>query len=138
MTLSLIDLNWLSIVCAALAYSFFSGMWHRPFAFGKLWDKAMGFERAKDWKESPVYFIVPFIGCIITTIALAVLSHVLDIDSLQEALLLGLTAGLGIATAVTFTNAIIPIMKHPLIFGAITGSAHLLGCMLAAVVLYLL
>jgi hypothetical protein len=53
-----------------------------------------------------------------------------------DALILGLITGIGFAAVITFTNAVIPTMKKPLIFGAITGSAHAIGITLATLIIY--
>ena len=35
MNLALTDINWLAVIVATIAYSAFSGIWHRQFAFGE-------------------------------------------------------------------------------------------------------
>ena len=58
MNLELTDINWLAVIVATIAYSAFSGIWHRQFSFGKKWENAMGFSRPENWKETTIYFIV--------------------------------------------------------------------------------
>ena len=48
----------LAVIVATIAYSAFSGIWHRQFSFGKKWENAMGFSRPEDWKETTIYFVV--------------------------------------------------------------------------------
>lgn len=136
MNIELADINWLAVFVATIAYSAFSGIWHRQFAFGKRWENAMGFVRPENWKETTIYFIVPSISCLTTSIVLAILINLLKVNSFNDALLLGLLTGFGFATAVTFTNAVIPTMKKPLVFGAITGTAHALGIIIATIIIY--
>ncbi len=136
MNLALSDINWLAVIVATIAYSAFSGIWHRQFAFGKKWENAMGFNRPENWKETTIYFIVPSISCFTTSIVIAVLINLLNVSSFKDALILGLLTGIGFATAVTFTNAVIPTMKKPLVFGAITGTAHALGITLVSLIIY--
>jgi Protein of unknown function (DUF1761) len=138
MKISLEDINWLAVTSATVAYCMFSGIWHRPFAFGKKWEQAMGFTRPQNWKETSIYYVIPLAGCFIAAIALHILINIANINSLNEALLLGLIAGVGFATTTTFTNAVIPIMKKPLVFGLITGVAHAIGITIASVLIYLI
>ncbi|WP_194777635.1 DUF1761 domain-containing protein [Pararhodonellum marinum] len=130
------DLNWGAVMVATIAYAAFSGIWHRPFAFGKKWENAMGFNRPENWKETTIYFIVPSIACFTTSVAIAILINLLNVNSWNGAFTLGLLTGIGFAMAVTFTNAVIPTMKKPLVFGAITGSAHALGITIATLIIY--
>jgi hypothetical protein len=136
MNIELTDINWLAVVVATIAYSAFSGIWHRQFAFGKKWENAMGFNRPENWKETTIYFIVPSISCLTTSIVVAILINLLNVNSFNDALILGLLTGIGFATAVTFTNAVIPTMKKPLVFGAITGTAHAFGITIASIIIY--
>ena len=136
MNLALIDINWLAVIVATIAYSAFSGIWHRQFAFGKKWENAMGFKRPDNWKETTIYFVVPSISCLTTSIVIASLINLLNVNSFMDALTLGLLTGIGFATSVTFTNAVIPTMKKPLVFGVITGTAHALGITLVTLIIF--
>ena len=123
---------------ATVIYSAFSGIWHRQFAFGKKWEAAMGFERPDGWKETNIYYVVPLIGCFLASLTIAMLHRWIGISDLSSAILLGLIVGLGIGTAITFTNAVIPIMKKPAIFGLITGTAHAISLTLVSITIYLI
>lgn len=136
MNIELTDINWLAVAVATIAYSAFSGIWHRQFAFGKKWETAMGFNRPENWKETTIYFIVPSISCLTTSTVVAILINLLNVNSFNDAITLGLLTGIGFATAVTFTNAVIPTMKKPLVFGAITGTAHAFGITIASIIIY--
>ena len=133
-----IDINWLSVFVATISYSVFSGIWHKQFVFGRIWEKAMGFERPANWSESKIYYIVPSISCLATSVVVSLISNITNVSSFGEAVVLGLVLGIGIAGAVTFTNAVIPIMKRPLIFSLVTGSAHAIGITIVSVVIYLI
>jgi Protein of unknown function (DUF1761) len=138
MKILLSEINWIAIALSTVAYCAFSGIWHRQFAFGKKWERAMGFHRPENWKETTIYFVVPFFSCLITTMAVAVLVNICNPNSITEAGTLGLLLGIGFATTVTFTNAVIPTMKEPVVFGAITGTAHAIGITLASIIIYLM
>jgi len=132
------QIDWLAIILGTIVYSAFSGIWHKQFAFGKKWEEAMGFKRPEGWKETSIYYIVPLISCFTTTVAISILLKVTQVSSITSALKTGALAGVGIAMAVVFTAAVIPIMKKPLLFGAITGTAQALGIILVTVVVFLI
>ncbi len=132
------ELNWLRILIATIAYSAFSEVWHRQFAFGKKGKAAMGFERPEGSKETNIYYIVPLIGCFLASIAIALLHNWIGISNLKLAVLLVVTVGLGIGTTVTFTNAVIPIMNKPTTFGLITGTAHAISLTLVSILIHLI
>ena len=136
MNISLSEVNWLAVAIGTVAYSAFCGIWHRQFAFGKKWEEAMGFNRPKDWKETNIYYIVPLMSCFITTIVISFLLKLTGVSSIAEAAKLGLLTGVGFATAIVFTTSIIPTMKKPLLFGAITGSAQGLGIIITTLIVY--
>lgn len=130
------EINWLAIAIGTIAYCAFCGIWHKQFAFGKKWEDAMGFRRPENWKESNIYYVVPFISCFVTTIAVSILLHLTNAKSFTDALTIGLLMGVGFAMAIVFTTAVIPIMKKPLVFGTITGTAQALGITLVTLIVY--
>jgi Na+-translocating ferredoxin:NAD+ oxidoreductase RnfA subunit len=132
------QINWLAIAVGTIVYCAFCGIWHRPFAFGKKWEEAMGFKRPENWKETNIYYIVPLISCFVTTVAIAVLLKLTNTNSILEALHIGLIGGVGFAMAIVFTTAVIPTMKKPLTFGAITGTAQALGIIITTIIVYYL
>lgn len=138
MNLRISEIDWIAVIAATIVYCAFSGAWHRRFAFGKFWEDAMGFQRPEGWKETPAYFIVPSVSCFITSFGIALLFKPIGVNNLGEAVTLGLVLGIGVGTAVTFTNAVIPTMRKPLVFGTITGTAHAIGIVLATSVQFLL
>jgi hypothetical protein len=132
----LTSINWLAIAVGTIVYSAFCGIWHRQFAFGKKWEEAMGFERPENWKETNIYYTVPLISCLITTIVIAILLNLTSTSSYLKAFKLGLLIGFGVAMAVVFTASVIPTMKKPLTFGAITGTAQALGITITTLIIY--
>ncbi|AKD02031.1 DUF1761 domain-containing protein [Pontibacter korlensis] len=130
------ELNWVAIAVGTIFYCVFCGIWHRQFAFGKKWEEAMGFQRPENWKETNIYYIVPLVSCCVTTVVIAILLKLTIANSYNDALRLGILIGFGIATAVVFTTSVIPIMKKPLTFGAITGTAQALGIILLTLIIY--
>jgi hypothetical protein len=130
--------NWVAILAGTVVYCAFSGMWHRSLLFGKQWERSIGFERRSNWTESSLVYIVPTIACFIASIATQGLIAVVDPHSVAAAFELGTIVGIGIGFTVTFTNAVNPIMPDAILYGTITGSAHVIGITLMTLVHYAL
>lgn len=131
-----IKINWLGVIFSTVFFSFFCGMWHRQFAFGKKWEQAMGFTRPLGWKDPVLYYVVPLIASLVISIVLAFLQQVTHIIDIYGAITIGVVVGVGIAMPVIFITACIPTIKKPLVFGLITGSAQAIGVILASCILF--
>ncbi|MEM7037957.1 MAG: DUF1761 domain-containing protein [Bacteroidota bacterium] len=134
----LTGLNLWAILLAGAAYFILGGLWFAQFTFGKIWDTAIGFDRPDTWKETPIYFIGPFLGSLAAATVMAILLNVTHATTLSQALQLGLLTGFGFAASVSFTNAITPTMKQPLTYGLITGAYHIIGIALCGLILQLM
>ncbi len=130
------ELNWLAIIAATVVYYALGGFWFGSAAFGKQWETALGFEKPKDWKLTPVFYIGPLIGCLLASIATSILIYALDIQSLADAMMLGLIAGVGYAAAVSGTNAITPTAARPVVLGMIQSIYHIIGMVIIAVIIF--
>lgn len=130
------DINWLAVIVATIVYYMLGALWFSQFVFGKTWDESIGFERPNDWKFGLVFYVGPLVGCLMTSIATAILVYALEIQSFGDAVLLGLITGIGYAGAVSVTNAITPRNPRPLVHGMINGSYHLLGIVVVSAILY--
>jgi len=136
MNILITDINWLAVAIATFAYFLFCGLWYSPIAFRKYWDKALGFVRPDKWKTTAIYFVVPLAGCLLASIAVAVLSKALHISSLAQAITFGVVTGVGFSVAVSFVNAVTPKMPKPLLYGLVTGVGHLIGIIIVFVIIY--
>lgn len=129
------ELNWLAIVLATLAYFILGAIWFTPL-FGKAYDAALESKRTKDQKWPPIYYVGPFVSALITTIATSILLYALHVGQMSDALLLGLIVGVGYAMSISFNNAINPKTPRPLLYGAVTGSYHVVGIVIVAAILF--
>lgn len=129
-------MSWIAVIVAGLLYFVFGGLWFSKFAFGKKWDEALGFDRPEGWKETTIYFVGPAVGSLVASVAMALLGHGVGVASFGDAVSLGLVTGIGFAATVSVTNAINPKIPKPLLYGAVTGSYHVLGAVLLAVIQY--
>jgi len=132
------SLNWLAIILATVAYFILGGFWFAPFLFGKLWHKAIGFEKPKGWKPSTKYYLGPLIGCFVVSVVTAILITAFSFRSFPDAILFGLIVGVGYSASVSFVNAITPKTPQPFVQGAIVGAYHTLGIILVALILVLM
>jgi hypothetical protein len=132
----LADLNWLAVAVAALAYFAFGGLWFSTVVFGRQWQQALDWKPAEGERVGIKYYIGPLITCLVTTLATAMLAKATDTDTFGEAIVLGLVLGVGVAGAVLFvTGYFDPKKPRPMTWFGITAGYHLIGILIAAVVL---
>jgi hypothetical protein len=127
------EMNWWAVLLATMAYFTWGALWFTPL-FGRYYDLALGFERRKDQKWPAIYYLSPFINSLVVSIATSMLVYLLNIQSLTDAVALGLIVGVGYAGAVSFNNAVNPAIPRPLLFGLVTGGYHATGIVLVAII----
>lgn len=127
------DMKLLPVVAATFGYFALGGLWFTPL-FGRWWDKAVGFKRPPKWRPSAAYYVGPLLGCLVASVATALLLDLANATSLKQYLTVGVIAGVGYGAAVTSVNAISPNMPHPGLYSAVTGSYHAVGLILCALI----
>lgn len=128
------DISWLAVIVGTLAYYLLGAIWFSP-AFGRQWDKALGFSRPERWRPGTLYYLAPLLGCLASTIATAILVQATGVQSMGGAVSLGLVVGIGYSAAVSAVNAITPNTPRPILYGAVTGGYHTVGSLIVAVIL---
>ncbi|GAA1830144.1 DUF1761 domain-containing protein [Agromyces salentinus] len=118
--------NWWAAALGAVAYFVLGALWFTPL-FGRAWDRAVGHERRKGERFPLSYYLVPLVSSVAVAVATAWTAEAVGLAGLWDAVLFTLALGLGIAAAVSVTNAMTPNMRHPLAYGAVTGGYHLVG-----------
>ena len=131
------EVNWFAFLIGTIVYFVLGALWFTPL-FGKQYDKATGVDRSKNQKWPMMYYVGPFVGALLSSGATALLVAALGVANVGDAVILGLIVGIGYSGAVSLTNAIAPNMPKPLLFAAITGSYHLVGVTLVAVICILM
>jgi len=129
----ILELNGWAVLLATFVYFVLGALWFTPL-FGKYYDLALDFDRQKDYKWPPIYYISPLVSSLIVSTATAMLVYLLKIDLLADAVMLGLIVGVGYAATISFNNAVNPVTPKPLLYGAVTGGYHVVGITLVAVV----
>lgn len=130
------QVNWFAVAAATLAYYFLGALWFTPL-FGAAWDHAVGFERPKDYRFPPIYYVIPLITSLLVSSATGVLVAALDVVAPIEALVLALVLAFGYAAAVSVTDAVTPSTPRPLLLGAVTGGYHVVGIFVVTAILVL-
>ncbi|QQR73999.1 MAG: DUF1761 domain-containing protein [Holophagales bacterium] len=125
----------LPVIVAGFSYFALGGLWFTPL-FGRQWDTAVGFQRPPKWRPTWEYYLVPLAGCLIAVSAAAFLLESAHAHSLVDHLRLGAVVGLGFGATITTVNAVAPNMPRPGLYAAVVGSYHLVGLVLASLVLY--
>jgi hypothetical protein len=129
------ELNWLAVIVAAIAYFALGALWFMPRTFGDAWARALGWEPTEEDQPNPLVYFGPLVTSLIASIALAMFATASGSDSFGEGIVLGLVAGVGIAAAVLAVGAYFdPKSRKPWIVFAIHGGYHVVGILIAAVI----
>lgn len=130
----LVNLNWISVLVAFVAYFFLGAMWFTLF-FKKQYAISLGKENAMPEKPAPIFIIGPALCSLVITIASAVLIYALNITTYSQAIEFALIVGVGYLFANTINIAINPNMPHPMHYGMISGLYHLAGILIVCIIL---
>lgn len=130
------DINWLAVAASALAFFALGGIWYAPPVFGNRWAATMDWDADETEGPGPALYLVPFAGCLVATVALALLSEAIDVTGLAEGIGLGLVTGVGIAAAVLFVTGIFdPNRRKPLLWFTITAGYYAVGLVVVGAIL---
>ena len=131
------SVNWLAVLLAAVAYTVLGGLWF-TLLFGRQYAAALGrTPSAPGSGQAPgaLFIAGPAVCTVVVTVTTALLLAALAVDTVGGAVVVALLVGVGYLVANTVNIAINPNMPRPLYYGAITGSYHLVGIVVAGLVL---
>ncbi len=128
------EVNWPVILLATVVYFVLGAVWFTPL-FGKAYDIGTGVKRFAKQKWPAIYYYGPFLSSLVVTASIGVILYALNIQSLADAITLGLLIGAGLA-AISLSNAATPNMPRPVIFGLVGGSYHLVSAVIVSVIIY--
>jgi uncharacterized membrane protein len=133
---ALSDLNWLAVLVAALAYFAIGALWYAPPVFGKVWMAAGGMAVPEaGTRPSPAIYLTPFVGSVLSAIALGMLAKATGTETLQQGIALGLVVAIGFAVSITFVTAQFESEKpKPMVWAAVTAGYHAVGILVAAII----
>jgi len=129
-----LDLHWGGVLLAFLAYFLLGALWF-TLLFKKQYAISLGRDPAQQQPLAPLFIVGPALCTLIVTVTSARLMSALAIDSYGNALGFALMVGIGYLVANTVNIAINPNIPRPLLYGAISGSYHLVGLTLASMIL---
>ena len=118
--------NWWAAALGAVAYFVLGALWFSPL-FGRVWERAVGDERRPRERFPTSYYVVPLVSSVAIAVATAWLAEAVRLDGFWDGALFNLALGIGVAAAVSVTNAMTPNMRHPFAYGAVTGGYHVVG-----------
>jgi Protein of unknown function (DUF1761) len=131
---SIANLNWLAVLAAFVAYSVVGALWFTVL-FTKPYRISLGKENEPQQKLPPIFIIGPAICTLVITITSAILMNVLHIESFGSALEFALLIGFGYLVSNTVTIAINPNIPRPILYGVVSGSYHLVGIVIACMII---
>ncbi len=133
----LANLNWLAILAGAAAYFVLGALWYSPVLFANPWARMVGlkFDDPDAKKGMPLLFIGSFVLMFIASWCLALLLQLLPGAGTMQAAKLGML----VSVCFSFTAMAISYLytRKPAALYAIDGGYHILGTVLAAVVIKL-
>lgn len=132
------DLNWFAVIVASIVYFGLGGLWYAEFAFGKAWQKAMGWDGASGGGTGPAVYAVPLATCFVATLASAMIAQATGTDTIGEGIVLAIVVGILLCGAVLAITGLFDTTKPSrTTFVAISAGYHFVGLLLACVILSL-
>lgn len=131
---ALSNLNWLHVLVAALAYFVLGAIWY-SFLFQKQWTRyqKIDLSNPQGKKGAGMIMLLSFIWTFIIVAALAILVFKIQMEGgVMSGIKLGLTTGLFSALTISMTYL---YLKKPFGLHLIDGLYHVLGQMIAAIIL---
>jgi hypothetical protein len=130
------DLNWLAVIVATIAYVALGALWYAPPVLGRPWMRAGAVEMPEGGpRPSPAIYAVPLVSSLIASIAVGMLVEATGSDSLGDGIVLGLVTGVGFAATIALITATFETTKpNAMVWGAINGGYHLVGLLVAAMI----
>ena len=130
----LADINWLSVLLAAIVSFVVAGVYFAVIV-AKPYVVALGRQDAPAPESSPLTNFGPLVCVAVTTVTSAVLIEALDVTGLGDAVAFGLIVGIGYLTAMTFQIAINPNFPRPLFYGALNAPFFIVTSVLSALLI---
>ena len=128
------EMNWLAVAVATIAYFFIGAIWYTAL-FGKKWVayQKIDVNDPKMKEGSGVIMFMSFLLMAITVICLAMLVEKMQLTQALSGIKLGLLTGIGFAISAVSISYL--YTKKPFGLHMIDGGYHLVGHILAAVIL---
>jgi uncharacterized protein DUF1761 len=131
------DLNWLAVIVAAIVWFALGAVWYMPKTFGTAWMRSIGWEPSPDEpRPGASMYVAPLVAYLVGSVALGLLTKASGTDTVGEGIVLGLIVAVGIVGSILFVTAVFdPKKPNAMLWLGITWAYHLVGVMLAALIL---
>jgi Protein of unknown function (DUF1761) len=127
-------LNWFGVLLAFVVYFLLAVVWYTVL-FKKQYAISLGKENEPQKSLTPIFIVGPALCTLIVTLTSAILMNALNVESYRDALVFAIVVGFGYLVANTVDIAINPNIPRPLLYGAISGSYHLVGILMVSMIL---
>jgi hypothetical protein len=127
--------NWLAIAVSALAYFALGGLWYSAL-FGKTWIKAAGIDMNNpDARKGAggIMVLTLILEFVICTALAVLISRMMLTGGVLSGIKLGLLTGVCFSAIVIYISYL--YQKKPMVLTMIDGGYHILGNIIAAVIL---
>ncbi|SDF35901.1 Protein of unknown function [Lentzea fradiae] len=131
---ALASVNWIAVLLSVVAYTVLGGLWFAGL-FAKHYAASLGRESTPKPEQPALFFGGPAVATLFVVTTTAALMRALDINAVGDALVFALVIGIGFLAANTVIIAINPNMPRPLFYSLISGSYHLVGIVITALIL---
>lgn len=134
----LAQLNWLAVFAGAAAYFVLGALWYSPVLFANPWARMvnLNFHDPDAKKGMPMLFFASFVMMFIASFGLAILLQLIPGGGIIQAAKMGLL----VSVCFSFTGQAISYLytRKPAGLYAIDGGYHIIGTVLAAIVIKLI
>jgi hypothetical protein len=140
MTFDLGAINWLAVLIATLIYFLIGGVWFaRQTPIGRAWASAAAYAPpTSGLASSNLFYLTPLVTAFVASVATALIVQATGADTLSDGVLLGLVIGIGFAATIVLNLAAFEFSKpRQWTWGVIDASYHVVGLLIAAIVLAL-
>ncbi len=101
-----VDLNWLAILVATLAWFAFSAVWYSAPPLSKAWAKAAKVDMTGEGPPLAVLFIPTIIGYFVTTVVIALIATGIGAGEVMDGIWLGVALGVGFGVVGSLVNQV--------------------------------
>lgn len=138
MTFDLGAINWLAVLIATLIYFLIGGVWFaQQTPIGRAWASAAAYTPPTSGvASSNLFYLTPLVTAFVASVATALIVQATGADTLGDGVVLGLVIGIGYAATIVLNLAAFEFSKpRQWTWGVIDASYHVVGLLIAAVVL---
>jgi uncharacterized membrane protein (DUF485 family) len=116
------ELNWLAVVVATVAWFALGGIWYARPVMGRAWMRSIGMDpTGQVGRPSAMMFVWTLIAYFVTSIVIALIVAFTATDDVGDALVLGVTLGVGFGLASSLVTGVYEQKSRPLTYTLING-----------------